>query len=267
MRDLVCQVNVMTAPIPPRQRIQLQFDVADETQARELGAAWEEIVSGKRTRLATAAEDVNEIMERARVALQVIVKAIEEHPGTGQSGRLVRFLAGVYNGHEFHFDLTDLRALDTELANACIDYLNYDRLAKAEVHTHLPGGGKQMQGFIAQKGILPRLRLSSDDEHASRLFALAQRLDRERDALLKEALEDLLSQYESKAYGALMATQKSADGDGPLVHARLLSESVAKPLCGADDGPWSARLFEFTRLTCSDCKSLVLHPDDDDDPS
>jgi hypothetical protein len=48
----------MSEPIPPRQRIQLHFDVADEAQARELGAAWEEIVSGKRTRLATAAEDV-----------------------------------------------------------------------------------------------------------------------------------------------------------------------------------------------------------------
>jgi hypothetical protein len=27
-----------------------------------------------------------------------------------------------------------------EGANACIDYLNYDRLAEAEMHTHLPGG-------------------------------------------------------------------------------------------------------------------------------
>jgi hypothetical protein len=90
----------MNEPLTPRKRIQLQFDVADETQARKLGAAWEEIVSGKRTRLSTAAEDVNEIMERARVALQVIVKAVEDHPGTGQSGRLVRCLAGVYNGDQ-----------------------------------------------------------------------------------------------------------------------------------------------------------------------
>jgi hypothetical protein len=88
--------------------------------------------------------------------------------------------------------------------------------------------------------------LSSDDEHESRLFALAERINREAGALLKEALEDLLSQYESKAFGALLATQPSRDGDRPLVHARLLSESVAKPLCGASDGPWSARLFEFS---------------------
>jgi hypothetical protein len=46
------------------QRIQLHFDVATEDQAAELSAAWQEIVSGKRTRLNTAAEDTNEIMER-----------------------------------------------------------------------------------------------------------------------------------------------------------------------------------------------------------
>lgn len=67
----------------------------------------------------------------------------------------------------------------------------------------------------------------------------------EGDALLKEALEDLLARYESKAFGGLLATQPSPDGDRPLVHARLLSDSVAKSLCGADDRPWSARGFDF----------------------
>jgi len=194
-------------------------------------------------------------------ALQVIVKAIEGNPGTGQTGRLTRFLAGVYNGHAFPFDLTDLRVLDTDLANACIDYLNYDRLSKAEVHTHLPDGSRQMQLFIAQHGIRPRIHMSSHGEHEARLFALAGRIDREADALLKEALEDLLSRYESKAYGALMATQKSGDEDRPLLHARLLSESVAKPLCGAPDGPRSARVFDCLRVTCHKCQNLVLNPD------
>jgi hypothetical protein len=115
------------------KRIQVTFDVASQSQAAELNAAWEEIVAGQRGRLNTAAEDLDEIMERAMAGLQKIVKAIEENPGTGQTGRLTRFLAGVYNGHEFLFDLTDLRSLDTDLANACIDYLNYDRLAKGDL--------------------------------------------------------------------------------------------------------------------------------------
>lgn len=46
-------------------------------------------------------------------------------------------VAGVYNGSDFPFDLTDLRALDTALANACLDSLNYDRPGRREVHRHL----------------------------------------------------------------------------------------------------------------------------------
>jgi hypothetical protein len=250
----------MTAPMTPRNRIQLHFGVATDDQAAELSAAWEEIVSGKQTRISTAAEDTNEIMERARVSLQTIAKAIEENPGTGQTGRLVRFLAGVYNGNEYHFDLTDLRALDTEIANACNDYLNYDRLAKAEVHTHLPGGRRQPHEWIHDTGLLPRLHLSSSEEQGGRLYALSQRLDRQRDESLREALGDLLARYEAKAFSGLLATQKSPDGDRPLVHARLLSESVEKLLCGATDGPWSVRGFDFERVTGHECQALVLNP-------
>jgi hypothetical protein len=132
----------------PRKRIQMHFDVATNEQGAELSAAWEEIVLGKRTRISAAADDTHEIIERARTGLQSIVKAIEEHPGTGQARRLVRFLAGVYNGHDFPFELTDLRALDAELANACIDYLNYDRLAKADDHLN-----SRRQGVMAHAEI------------------------------------------------------------------------------------------------------------------
>jgi hypothetical protein len=249
----------MSTPMTPRKRI-IHLEVFTDAQAAELDAAWQEILSGKRTRLNTAAEEINEIMERARTGLQIIVRAIEEHPGTGQAGRLARFLAGVYNGSDYPFDLTDLRALDTELASACIDYLNYDRLAKAEVHTHLPHGGRQMERLIAQYGIRQRLQLSSREEHERRLYALSQRLDREPDALLKEVLGDLLARYEAKAFGGLLSTRPSGDDDGPLLHARLLSDSIEKPLCGASDGPWGARAFDFQRLTCRECQALVLNP-------
>jgi hypothetical protein len=243
----------------PGKRIQMHFDVASDDQAAELSAAYQEIVSGRRTRIATAADDALEIMERARTALLRIVKAIEEHPGTGQARRLVRFLAGVYNGGRFPFDLTDLRALDSDLASACIDYLNYDRMAKAEVHTHLPDGGRQMEWFIAQHGIRPQIHLSSRENHESRLHAIAERLERDPDDLIKQALEDLLARYEDKAFGNLLAAQASPDSDRPLVHARLLSEGTDKPLCGATDGPWSARGFDFLRLTCYECQTLVLN--------
>jgi len=232
------------------KRIRVTLEVATQSQAAELNAAWAEIVAGQRSRLNTAAETLNEIMERARSALQLITNAIEKHPGTGQTHRLVRFLARVYNGNDFPFDLTDLRALDTELANACIDYLNYDRLAKAEVHTYLPGGGKQMQTILHNASITPRLHFSSDANHESRLFALAERKDKHVDEFVKEAMEDLLSRYEAKIFGGLLATQPPPDDDDPpLMHAYALNDTV-KPLCGASDGPWSTRGFDFLRLTC-----------------
>jgi hypothetical protein len=143
--------NAMTTLTSPRKRIQMYFDVATDHQAAELSAAWEDIVSGKRTRISAAAEDTQEVIERARLGLQRIVKAIEEHPGTGRARRLERFLNGAYNGHDFPLDLTDLRTLDAESANASVDYFNYDRLAKAEVHSHLPEGGSRM-GFLSNAG-------------------------------------------------------------------------------------------------------------------
>ncbi|MGH8325245.1 MAG: DUF7673 family protein, partial [Steroidobacteraceae bacterium] len=121
-------------PLEPKQ-IQLTMTVRNEAQARELDAAWREIISGKRLLRTEALEhDVEAVMERARVGLERIEKAIRQNPTSGQARRLLHFLAGCYNGTEYPFDLTDLRALDSELASACLDYLNYDRLAKREVH-------------------------------------------------------------------------------------------------------------------------------------
>ena len=92
------------------------------------------------------------------------------------------------------------------------------------------------------------------------MHALSERLDREPDAILNDALGDLLAHHEGKAFGGLVASQPSPDYDRPLIHARLLSGSAQRPLCGATDGPWSARAFDFLRLTCHECQALVLDP-------
>jgi hypothetical protein len=54
----------------------------------------------------------------------------------------------VYNGHDYPFDLNDLRAaLGTRLAKACLDYLNYDRLGIKEVRRHLSGGDRELHDW------------------------------------------------------------------------------------------------------------------------
>jgi hypothetical protein len=44
--------------------------------------------------------------------------------------------------------LTELHGLDTALANACLDYLNYDRLGIKEVHKHLSNGDRDLHRWF-----------------------------------------------------------------------------------------------------------------------
>jgi len=137
--------------------ISVKMTVHGEAQARELDIAWREIISGERLARTEALEhDVQSIMDRAQEALLIIETAIGNHPTSGQAGRLVRFLAGLYNGTDYPFDLSDLRVLDTRLANACLDYLNYDRLGKREVHRHLTGGEDRLHQWLEDYGITRR---------------------------------------------------------------------------------------------------------------
>ncbi|MGO9267296.1 MAG: hypothetical protein ACLQBA_20870 [Candidatus Binataceae bacterium] len=131
--------------------------VRDEAQARELDMAWREIINGERLARTEALEhDIHSIMDRAQEALLTIETAIGENPTSGQAGRLIRFIVGLYNGYDYPFDLTELRGLDTRMANACLDYLNYDRLGKREVHRHLTGGEQRLHQWLEDYGIEPR---------------------------------------------------------------------------------------------------------------
>lgn len=180
------------------EKLEVTLQVTTAVQAEELRAAWHEIVTGRKLEHAAALDhSLDAIMERARAALETIETAIREHPTTGQAGRLVRFLAGVYNGGDFPFDLTDLRALDTELANACLDYLNYDRLGKREVHHHLSGGERELHQWFRDYGIEPALRLS--DRQTQAFANLPGASGRDRYELLDEAVDDLIDKYRRKA--------------------------------------------------------------------
>jgi hypothetical protein len=53
------------------------------------------------------------------------------------------------------YELTDLRTLDTALANACLDYLNYDRLGACDLDRHLPEGGRELQAWIRDYRLVP----------------------------------------------------------------------------------------------------------------
>jgi hypothetical protein len=61
-----------------------------------------------------------------------------------------RVPAGLYNGYDYLFDVSDLRSLDTKLANACLGSLNYDRLDICDLDKRLEGGGRVLQARLRE---------------------------------------------------------------------------------------------------------------------
>lgn len=59
---------------------------------------------------------------------------------SGQSRVVGRFLLGLYNGEDYPFTLTDLRALDIGLFDDCLAVLRLDNTPEQEVHQYLPRG-------------------------------------------------------------------------------------------------------------------------------
>lgn len=128
------------------------------SQRDEFERAIVDIIAGERPRMDTMDRDLAAIKLRAMSALQVIEKAVNDHPTSGHARRLVIFLAGIYNGQDYPFDLTELRGLDTTLANASLDYLNFDRLGIKEVHKYLSDGDKDLHRWLADYKIEPASR-------------------------------------------------------------------------------------------------------------
>lgn len=60
---------------------------------------------------------------------------------TGQGGRVARILLGLYNGHRFPLDLTNLRSLDYEILEDVLAILRMDANAYQEVHRYFDNGG------------------------------------------------------------------------------------------------------------------------------
>ncbi len=142
------------SPSPAPKTVHVEAEIPAEQRA-EFHQAMMEITAGRRPRLEALERQETHIKARALEGLRRIEDAISQNPTAGQSRRLLHFLAGMYNGQDYPFDLTMLRSLDEELCNACLDYLNYDRLAHHEVHTHLTGGDAELHRWLEEAGIQP----------------------------------------------------------------------------------------------------------------
>src|SRR5207249_151353 len=72
---------------------------------------------------------------------------------TGQCGIIARFLAGLYNGTAFPFDLTELRGLDDDLFEHCLSVLRLDNIPATEIHKYFPDGEVRWQRMIKDWGL------------------------------------------------------------------------------------------------------------------
>lgn len=138
---------------PTPRTVRVEAEIPEEAIA-EFELMMLELLAGKRDRALALERERATIQAQAVAALEIVAEAIRLNPGTGQARRLVRFLAGLYNGPEYPFDLLELRGLDTRLANACLDYLNYDRLGIRDLDRHLGDGGRELQGWIQTYGVV-----------------------------------------------------------------------------------------------------------------
>lgn len=67
---------------------------------------------------------------------------------TGQASTVRLFLLGLYNGHRFPFDLTNLRGLDLQLFLDCMAVLNLDaRYTVQEIHCYFENGSELFEGW------------------------------------------------------------------------------------------------------------------------
>jgi hypothetical protein len=90
--------------------------------------------------------------ERRKHALNHGIRALERLVNVakgcaGQSHYVRLFLLGLYNGPEWNFDMTNLRALDAELQADAVEVLKLDWYGGCEIHKHLPNGDAVFSQF------------------------------------------------------------------------------------------------------------------------
>jgi hypothetical protein len=69
---------------------------------------------------------------------------------TEQAETVAKFLAGLYNGTDYRFDLMALRALDDDLFEHCLAARRLHYRPTGEVHGYFPGGEQRWQQIITR---------------------------------------------------------------------------------------------------------------------
>ena len=126
----------MNAPATPvlSEMIHIEVDI-ERSQEAEFRELLGELVLGRKPRSTALASEIEAITAQATEAFDTILEALDRDPATGrapgprQCQRLTRFLAALIEPTRYTLDLTGLRAMEPALSRACLDCLNFFRLA------------------------------------------------------------------------------------------------------------------------------------------
>lgn len=81
---------------------------------------------------------------------------------------VARFLLGLYSGHRFPFDLTDLGCLDQAIFEDSMAVLRMDaRLTAREVHTYSEDGHQKFEALAKRWGVEDMMKVREDAKRAA----------------------------------------------------------------------------------------------------
>jgi len=178
-----------TDALTKRMRITVEVDAGRQEAFSRL---WREFITGRSPQEAVIrqrAADHNQGIASLRELVTVAQRS------SGQCRYIAHFLAALYNGSRFPFDVTDLRAIDPELWEHCMAVLRLDQHPEKEVHQYFVDGSKLWEERIIGKwnldrdaALLAAQRLREYLEHRDSEPELAARLADWRRAIDPDSL-------------------------------------------------------------------------------
>jgi hypothetical protein len=147
---------VETTILPTKSAtVRVTVDIPEEKQ-QEFHRLWLHVINGEDNPVSRSLSA--EKVTRAHVAKNGIaaLKRLYEiaNGDTGQAKIVAKFLACLYNGNRFPFDLTDLRIVDQAIFEDCMALLRMDaRQCEQEVHEYFEHGSTKWEKMIHDWGL------------------------------------------------------------------------------------------------------------------
>ena len=143
-------------PLSDKRSIAVEVDVGEMAAFSEM---LNEFFFGKRYHAIAEAKKANQATQIE--SLRRLYDLTIRHWKTGQAHVVARFLACLYDGSRFQFDLTDFRSLDSEIVEHCIHVLRLDSRPERGVHCHIERGGELWEKMIADYGLEAKVRVKA----------------------------------------------------------------------------------------------------------